>query len=140
MSGFDGTEIVRVLAGHHVTVAAMADAFNSYSLTFKLFLCDTVTSMNDIDGTEIVHVVAGQPITVAAMAVTFATVFVVFQRHATDDDYAATSRMRLQPWRVFCNVSIFADLSLGSTSSFVVLASRFSNENAMYDSFHTYRK
>nr|GEW38060.1 hypothetical protein [Tanacetum cinerariifolium] len=40
-SVFVGTEIVRVLVGHHITVTAMAD---------------------------IVHVVAGQPITVPAMA------------------------------------------------------------------------
>ncbi|GJZ86411.1 hypothetical protein Tco_0658021 [Tanacetum coccineum] len=55
-SGFDGTEIVRVLAGHHITVAAMADSR------------EAMMSTSGFDGIEIVRFLARHHITVAAMA------------------------------------------------------------------------
>ncbi|GJR40077.1 hypothetical protein Tco_1215761 [Tanacetum coccineum] len=56
MKGFDATEIIRVLAGQLITVAAMADG-SYHGFTVK-----------GLDKAEIVRILAGQLITVAAMA------------------------------------------------------------------------
>ncbi|GKB51226.1 hypothetical protein Tco_0901979 [Tanacetum coccineum] len=64
--GLDKSEIVRVLAGQLITVAAMADA-SSLSIV-SLSKPHAVMNAKGLDKAEIVHVLAGQLITVASMA------------------------------------------------------------------------